>query len=141
MDGSKNYHRAGGYPDQECAIKAGEDGTYEIQPGYYFYKQVSRAGQPGMKVAWTMSMDSELPVIAFASNGTRNKNAFIVVNTSAKEKPVDITVKGSKTSKFIIYRTDGKDERYKHIGEIFLEGYKLLYIAPPGSVTTFFSEE
>lgn len=131
----------GGDPNPGCAIKAGEDGTYEIQPGYYFYKQVSRAGQPGMKVAWTMSMDSELPVMAFASNGTRNKNAFIVVNTSNKEKPADITIKGSKTSKFSIYRTNGTDERYKHIGDIVLEGYKLLYSAPPGSVTTFFSEE
>jgi hypothetical protein len=131
----------GGDPNPGCAIRVSEDGKYEIQPGYYYYKQVSRAGQPGMKVAWTMSMDSELPVIAFASNGTRDKNAFVVVNTSSKEKPVDITVKGNKTSKFKAFRTKGNEEKYKDLGEVTLTGNMLLYIAPPNSVTTFFSEE
>lgn len=131
----------GGDPNPGCAIKVSEDGKYEIQPGYYFYKQVSRAGQPGMKVAWTMSMDSELPVIAFASNGTRNENAFIVANTSAKEKPVEITIKSSKASKFRIYRTNGNEERFTDIGEMKPTGNKLLYTAPPNSVTTFFSKE
>lgn len=88
-----------------------------------------------------MSMDSELPVIAFASNGTRNKNAFVVVNTSLKEKPVEITIKGNKTSKYRIYRTGGNDEKYSYIGEMNSKGNTLLYTAPPNSVTTFFSEE
>jgi hypothetical protein len=129
----------GGDPNPGCAIKVSEDGKYEIQPGYYFYKQVSRAGQPGMKVATTVSMDSELPVIAFASNGTKNSDSFVIINTSAKEKATDITVKGNKTTKFKVFRTDGKDEKYTYLGEMNFEGNKFVYLAPPNSVTTFFS--
>ncbi|HEX2975868.1 MAG TPA: hypothetical protein VHO68_08015 [Bacteroidales bacterium] len=131
----------GGDPNPGCAIKVSENGRYEIQPGYYFYKQVSRAGLPGMKVAWTMSMDSELPVIAFAANGTSNKNAFVIVNTSVKEKPVDISLKGSKTNGFKVFRTNGRDENYKDLGEMTFDAGKLVYNAPPNSVTTFFSVE
>ena len=72
-----------------------------------------------MKVVWTMSMDNELPVIAFASNGTMNKDAFIVVNTSASiEKQVDLTIKGAKSTKFRIFRTNSKDEKYTDLGEV-----------------------
>lgn len=129
----------GGDPNPGCAIKVSEDGSYEIQPGYYFYKQVSRAGQPGMKVAWTMSMDSELPVIAFSSNGSANKNAFVVANTSAGEKPVVVTIKGNNSLKYKAFRTSGKEEKYIDLGEIEAVDNKILYPAPPNSVTTFFS--
>jgi hypothetical protein len=128
----------GGDPNPGCAIIVNEDGRYEIQPGYYFYKQVSRMGQPGMRVAWTMSMDSEMPVIAFSSNGTTNKDAFVVANTSTKDKPVDITIKGSNSSRFRVYRTNGKDERYCDLGEMTFPEGKLVYKAPANSVTTFF---
>lgn len=131
----------GGDPNPGCAIRVNEDGTYEIQPGYFYYKQVSRAGQPGMKVAWTMSMDSELPVIAFASNGTRNKNAFVVVNTSPKEKTIDLTIKGNNVTTYRTFRTAGNGERYNDIGTMKSSAGKLLYAAPPNSVTTFFSSE
>jgi hypothetical protein len=131
----------GGDPNPGCAIRVSEDGKYEIQPGYYFYKQVSRAGQPGMKVAWTMSMDSELPVIAFCSNGTRNKDAFVVVNTSTEEeKLIDVTIRGTMSTKFRIYRSNGEEEKYNDLGEVTADGGKLLYTAPPNTVTTFFSE-
>jgi O-glycosyl hydrolase len=131
----------GGDPNPGCAVSVSETGDYEIQPGYWFYKQVSRAGQPGMKVAWTSSMDSELPVIAFASNGTGNKDSFVVVNTSAKEKPAEIKVTGIKTGKFMHFRTSGSDESYKELGLVSSTDGKLLYTAPPNSVTTFFSAD
>jgi hypothetical protein len=130
----------GGDPNPGCAIRVSEDGTYEVQPGYYFYKQVSRAGQPGMKVAYTMSMDSEVPVIAFSGNGTKHKNAFVVTNTNlSNEKPVEITINGARQVKLRAFRTNGKDEKYKDIGEITVPEGKLLYNAPPNSVTTFFT--
>lgn len=129
----------GGDPNPGCAIRVSEDGSYEIQPGYYFYKQVSRAGQPGMKVVWTMSMDSEIPVIAFSSGGTKNTDAFVVINTNlTREKPVDLTVRGSRSTKMKAFRTNGKDEMYRDIGEFIIDNEKLLYTAPPNSVTTFF---
>lgn len=129
----------GGDPNPGCAIKVSEDGKYEIQPGYYFYKQVSRAGQPGMMVSYTMSMDSELPVIAFSRGKTENQDAFILTNTSmTKEKPVEITLKGTASTVFRAFRTNGKYEKYTDAG-IFKSNDKILsYIAPPNSVTTFF---
>jgi len=132
----------GGDPNPGCAIRVSEDGSYEIQPGYYYYKQVSRAGQPGMKVAYTMSMDSEIPVIAFSGGDGKNSDAFVIVNTGKNNaKPVEITVKGTKYIKLRIYRTNGKDELYREIGEVQTEGGVLFYIAPPDSATTFFGIE
>jgi hypothetical protein len=49
-------------------------------PGYYYYKQVCRAGQQGMAVAGLRSNDSLVGLIAFARNGTENPDAFLVLN-------------------------------------------------------------
>jgi len=119
-----------------------EDGSYVVSPGYYFYKQVSRAGQPGMGVAHTISMDSEIPVIAFSSNGTKNANAFVVVNTNTqKKKPVVIQISGTKANQFKAFRTtEDEKEKYTEIGVFKSENGELFYEAPAGSVTTFFGE-
>jgi len=131
----------GGDPNPGCAINVNEDGTYIIRPGYYYYKQVSRAGQPGMAVAHTTSMDSEIPVIGFASNGTKNRNAFVIVNTSTnKEKPTVINITGTTGSKFRAFRTNGAEETYTEIGLFEVMNGKIVYSAPVNSVTTFFEE-
>jgi len=70
----------GGVPNPGNAFTVSEDGTYEVTRGYYYYKQISRAGQPGMVVARTMAMDSEIALIGFACNGTDNVDAVVVVN-------------------------------------------------------------
>lgn len=132
----------GGDPNPGCAIRVNEDGTYQVMPGYYFYKQVSRAGEPGMKVAYTMSMDSELPVIAFKSGNSKNKDAFIIVNTNlTKEKPVEITIKGTTSENYKVFRTNGNDEKYRDLGNFKVKDGILFYIAPPNSVTTFFTAD
>lgn len=132
----------GGDPNPGCAFRVSEDGDYEIQPGYYYYKQVSRAGQPGMMVAWTMSMDSEIPVIAFSGNGSGNKNAFVVTNTNlSRAKPLEITIRGANSLKYKVFRTSGNNEKYKDLGEVSLSESRLLYTVPPNSVTTFYSIE
>lgn len=48
----------GGDPNPGTAFRVFEDDTYRVMRGYYYYKQVSRAGQPGMAVVWTMAIDS-----------------------------------------------------------------------------------
>jgi O-glycosyl hydrolase len=131
----------GGDPNPGSAINVNEDGTYEVRPGYYFYKQVSRAGQPGMAVARVNSMDSEIPVIAFSANGTKNADAFVVVNTNLKaDKPVVISVKGSIATKFKAFRT-GNDDRYKEVGTFDVNNGEIIYNAPMNSATTFFATE
>src|ERR1035437_750908 len=51
-------------------------GKVEITKAYYHFKQISRAGQAGMAVAEVSSADPQIGLIAFASNGTRNPDAF-----------------------------------------------------------------
>lgn len=131
----------GGDPNPGCAINVNEDGTYVVRPGYYLYKQVSRTGQPGMAVAQTISLDSEIPVIAFSSNGTKNPDAFVVINTNLnKEKPVYVKLKGTANNKFRAFRTKGENEKYVEIGLFEMINGEIIYIAPANSVTTFIAE-
>jgi hypothetical protein len=71
----------GGDPNPGTAFRVNEDGTYKVLPGYYWYKQMSRAGQPGMSVAYTECMDSELQLLGFGQNGTEQPDNFIVINS------------------------------------------------------------
>jgi hypothetical protein len=67
----------GGDPNPGTAFRVCDDGTWEVLPGYYFYKGISRAGQPGMSVAKVISNDKNLTLMAFSGNGTDNPNAFL----------------------------------------------------------------
>ena len=105
-------------------------------PGYYFYKQVSRVGQPGMAVARVVSNDSEIGLIAFAANGTDNADAFVVLNMADHAVSLDVDVAGTNSTLFDVTRTSTV-ETYVGLGELSLEDGKLTYKAPAGSVTTF----
>ena len=107
--------------------------------GYYFYKQLSRAGQPGMAVARTTTMNSAIALIAFASNDTPEPDAFIVVNIEDRENPVEISIKGSMHKSFEAFRTtEDERDKYTGIGNYSIKSGKIYYEAPAGSVTTFF---
>lgn len=87
-----------GDPNPGTAFRVREDGSWEVLPGYYWYKQVSRAGQPGMAVAYTECMDSEIQLIGFASNGTKNNDNFIVINSGVnityRADAIDLNIDG-----------------------------------------------
>ncbi|MCX7795423.1 MAG: hypothetical protein N2380_02745 [bacterium] len=129
-----------GDPNPGTAFRVYEDGTYSIEDGYYYYKQVSRAGQPGMAVVETFIDDSDIALIAFGSNETKNKDSFVVLNLSEDEKNLGINIVGSKVRVFSVYRTL-RDEKYKRIGEYNVKDGEIKYLAPPRSVTTFFGED
>ncbi len=132
----------GGDPNPGCAFKVHEDGKLEVTRGYYFYKQVSRAGQPGMAVVQAHSNSSELVTIAFASNGTMNPDAFLVINLSEKPIKGALKVSGSNQHQFVAYRTDSNNDYYRNIGNFKLDDQDaILYEAPAGSVTTFFGNQ
>lgn len=131
----------GGDPNPGSAFTVREDGSWEVRRGYHMFKQVTRAGQPGMAIARAMAMDSEIAVIGFARNGTKNPDAFVVVNIGKAAK-VNVRVKGSDAKAFDAFRTTGDEkDLYRHIGTTRLEGGALLCEAPAGSVTTFFAVE
>jgi hypothetical protein len=126
----------GGDPNPGTAIRVDDEGHYSVERGYYFYKQVCRAGQPGMAVAKVLSNDSEVSLIAFASNGTRNPDAFVVINIGAEAKDLEIEVIGSQSATFATHRSSS-DERYVSLGTYETDG-QITYQAPPRSVTTFY---
>lgn len=131
----------GGDPNPGSAFTVHEDGSWEVRRGYFMYKQVTRAGQPGMAVARTMAMDSEIAVIGFAANGTKNPDAFVLVNLG-KTKQVNVSVKASSATSFAAFRTtEDEQERYAAIGDFPRKDGAVLYEAPGGSVTTFFANQ
>lgn len=135
-------HWVGGDPNPGSAFTVHEDGSYEVRRGYYFYKQITRPGQPGMNVCRTISMDTEVPVIAFGHGTTENPDAFVVTNMNTKSnKPLLIEIEGCRTNRFKAFRTtEDEADLYQHIGSFKVENGKIYYDAPKGSVTTFFAE-
>jgi hypothetical protein len=137
-------HWVGGDPNPGNAIQVNEDGTYEVRKGYYFYKQASRAGQPGMKVARTFAMNSEIAVIGFSQTKTKNPDAFLVVNLAPGKKNVSVEIHGSKYKEFEAFRTvdaEGyKADRYKAIGTFKMKDGAVDIEMLPGSVVTFFGK-
>ena len=127
----------GGDPNPGTAFFVSKDGDYDIKPQYYYYKQLTRAGNKGMAVA-TVEIDkkSDIKLIAFSSNNTENPDAFLVMNKADSSREVELMVTGG-SSAYRVFRTSG-EEKYKALEDIVYEG-KLLYEAPPGSLTTFFA--
>ena len=128
----------GGDPNPGSAFTVHEDGTYEVRRGYHMYKQVARAGQPGMNVVRTLAMDSEVAVIGFGSGKTKNPDAFVLVNMGDSKKVV-VRVTGTRAKSFSAFRTTEDDqELYAAAGQFAVTGGSITYSAPRGSVTTFF---
>ncbi len=131
----------GGDPNPGTAFFVHEDGNYEIKPQYYYYKQLTRAGRPGMKVASVRiesKFDQDINIIAFSSNGTNNPDSFILLNFSDLPANIDLSVSGSSASEFSAVRSS-KVEQYSEAGNYLVNDGKLEYNAPAGSVTTFYA--
>ena len=126
----------GGDPNPGTAFEVYDDGHYEVKPGYHFFKQVSRAGQPGMAVAQVVSNDSEIGLIAFAGRGSGNPDAFVILNMADHAVPLEIDVRGTGHATFSVVRT-GPDETYAALDHAHLREGHVAYEAPAGSVTTF----
>ena len=133
-------------PNPGAAFFVKPDSTYRVQPGFYYYKQFTQAGQPGMQVVQSYDMDSEIALTAFAEGESNNGNNFVLTNTGARDRKIEITLKGLKDDKiaYEIFRTSEKkhtqfdeNERYECIGRIKSKDGKLVYDIPKKSVTTF----
>ena len=120
------------------AFQIHEDGSLNISPAYYYYKQVTRAGQPGMQIAEVVNLDPALGAIAFSGANSGNKNAFVIINKSEEIKDVEIRIPFGG-DKFEAYRTS-KTEKYKSLGILNCKDNILMYVFPPRSVTTFYEQ-
>ncbi|MCL4842068.1 MAG: hypothetical protein KJZ79_09515 [Bryobacteraceae bacterium] len=130
----------GGDPNPGTAFRVIEEcGCYQVMPGYYYYKQVSRAGQPGMAVAAAEGGSGPLQLIAFSSNGTRHPDAFLVINTGRDPEKTRIRLSGTSATAFGVFRTS-LNEEYKSLGTQRFTSGVIEYEAPGSSVTTFFAQ-
>jgi hypothetical protein len=126
-----------GDPNPGTAIRVNEDGTFQVEPGYYYYKQVSRAGQPGMTVAPAFSNDTEVIPLAFGAGGG-NPEAFVLLNISGETKAPEIVLSGASSAGYEIVRTSPADQ-YVSLGHLPAAS-PLRVELPPHSVTTFFGK-
>lgn len=110
---------------------------------YYHYKQVSRIGQPGMAVAEVSSNDPQIGLFAFASNKTKNPDAFCVINLDSSPKVVNVRISGTKSKKFTANVTtdvEYGDRNYEPFSTFVYKNGTLEYTAPARSSVTFIAE-
>jgi O-glycosyl hydrolase len=141
ISGANQWMESNGkYSDgsMKSAFSIHADGSFDINKGYYLFKQISRAGQPGMKVAQVVCLDPALGVIAFAPGKTKNPATFIVLNKSDKTKEIKILVNGCGYENYKAFRTS-ESENYMPVENIgHDQSGVILYSAPALSATTFY---
>ncbi len=128
-----------GDPNPGTAIQVNDDGSWEILPYYYFYKQLTTAGRKGMAAVYTMTASPQAFIIAFDNKGTDHPDAFVVTsNIFVWGLPLEIRIRNSEYTKFRAYRSsvDGT-EKYEDIGIFEVENGSIIYDPPQGSATTF----
>ena len=128
----------GGDPNPGTAFWVDGKGGYVIEPGYYLFKQLSRAGQPGMAVAEVATSDPGIQLMAFSSNGTANPDALVVFNLTERPKAnVRIRVSGTGAGSFDAY-ISGFRKHYEALGTVAARSGVLECSLPGQAVITFF---
>ena len=126
----------GGDPNPGCAFRVFDDGRYTVEKGYYYYKQICRAGQPGMKIAPTSVGFTPCGIVAFAGTGTSNPNAFVAINASNEPQELAIELVGGG-EKYQAFRTS-LNENHHSLGDYESVESTLTITLPADSVTTFY---
>ncbi len=129
----------GGDPNPGTAFRVDGKGGYTIEPGYYFFKQVSRAGQPGMSVAEVRSTHPDIRLIAFSSNGTQHPDALAIINVGTTRRDMVIHLSGTTAKTFAAFGTN-KARRYRAEGDYTLRNGALECTVFGESVLTFFAK-
>lgn len=130
----------GGDPNPGTAFWVDTKGGYTVEPGYYLLKQLSRAGQPGMAVSSVSSTDTDVQLIAFAANGTRHPDAFVVYNNAQRgSRQVRVRVSGTEAGSFEGF-ISGFRKRYEPLGTTPLRDGVLECTVPAQAVITFFAK-
>ncbi|MFO8007498.1 MAG: hypothetical protein R6V05_07150 [Candidatus Brocadiia bacterium] len=128
----------GGDPNPGTAFLVTDEGELKVQPGYWWYKQLCRTGQPGTGVARVVSNDTQVMLAAFADNGSGHGDAAVALNTSGEPKAVELELRGTKAAAFEAFRTGGED-RFASQGEMPLQDGSISCTLPPRSATSFFA--
>lgn len=128
----------GGDPNPGCAFSVKGDGTYSVEKGYYYYKQLCRIGQPGMRVAATSCACTPCAIVAFSGEGTEHPDAFALINADTEDRTIDVRLVGGGV-RYHAYRTS-PTERYVDLGVVEVKDGLLTLQSPADSVTTLVAE-
>ena len=121
------------------AILVDREGNFALTPGYYFYKQLTRAGKRGMGVTHTLASNPQLFLIAFAGQDSGHPDAFVLTsNIRIWTLPLRVEVKGTPFKRFRAWRSseDGK-EQFRDVGIFDVIDGAILYDPPAGTTTSF----
>lgn len=129
-------HNVNKGPNYNSMISVKNDGSFEINPRYFYFTSICKAGQPGMSVCQVSSNSSDIFIIGFANNNSGNPDSFVVVNLSEKNLELPIEIRGSACSSFNVYRTS-LDEKFIRLGAVPIREGKIHYNSAPQSVTSF----
>lgn len=124
-------------PGNAITVRGPED--YTVTPGYYLYKQLTRAGRQGTRVARTFLANPNSSLIAFAGADSGHPDAFVLVcNIGIWKLPYRLRVEGTRFSQFQAWRShqDGS-ERWIDLGLFPVVDGHITYDPPKGTVTTF----
>jgi hypothetical protein len=130
-------HWTGGDPNPGTAFKVWDDGRYEVTKGYYFYKQVCRAGQPGMQVCQVRANDRRIGLIGFAGGDTKHPDTFIALNLGDTPRTVSIETRGTMRTGFEAFHTS-ESANYEPFGLFPVQDGAIHVTLAPRSVTTFY---
>jgi hypothetical protein len=81
-------------------------GQVEVTKAYYHYKQLTRAGQPGMGVASVTGDDSMMTAVAFAAQVDSASNAFVLINRDTQARDIWVAIAGDAGSYAVRTTTD-----------------------------------
>ncbi|MCW5977513.1 MAG: hypothetical protein KIT09_05525 [Bryobacteraceae bacterium] len=129
----------GGDPNPGTAFWADGKGGYTVEPGYYLLKQLSRPGQPGTAVAHVSSSDPNVQLIAFAGNGSRHPDAFVIYNMGERgSRQARVRIGGTRAEAFEGY-ISGFRKRYDSLGAFPVRDGGIECVVPAQAAITFFA--
>lgn len=115
-------------------------GVLEATKAYYFFKQLTRAGRSGMKVAHAETgAAAKIGAIAWASNGTIHPDAFVLYNSDFRPIEVRIDVRGNPGSVYEAHITqDHGDANYSPFRQGTRQAGAISLVLPERAAVTFF---
>ncbi len=119
------------------AIK-NKDGSFSRSKELNFLKPVCKAGLPGMGVCQVGCNGSDMSIIGFSNNSTRNTDSFVLINDDKLDWNIPIEIRGSASAKFSVYRTSAS-ENFLRLADVPVKEGKIHYKAPAKSVSGFYT--
>ncbi len=115
-----------------------KDGGFAQIKDLSFLKPVCKAGQPGMGVCQVRCNGSDISIIGFSRNSTRNTDSFVLINDDKQDWNIPVEIRGSASAKFSVYRTS-ESENFLRLPDVPVKEGKIRYLAPAKSVSGFYT--